>query len=449
MMLKKECFFLILWIVLFSQAFSQKAWRLDDCIDYALKHNLSIQQKEINTKINKIDYNQSKLDVLPYASANSGAGFYFGRSIDPTTNDIITIRYFSNSYSVGSSVTLFSGFSKINRISYNKFICLAGKEEEKELENKVAFEVMNAFYDAVFYQGLYQIAQQQKELSELNLKNTQSLVKAGLKAKTDLLEIEAKLAAEELQLTRTKNLWESSLLLLKQIMDFPEGEPFDIENSFLYSIFSVEDDLSAESIYRIAISHHPGIKAMEARLMASRKSLLTNMGYLLPSLSLSGSYGTGFYETRKDNTGKTIPFKDQIRMNAGQSIRLSIGIPIFGKWNGHAKLKRAKLNYIQSETELEIREKDLYNEIEKAIRDLLALEAEYKQALKKVEASDVAFELSEKKYNQGLINIIELYSTKNDLANARSDVLRSRTQLEIKLKTIDFFKGIFTFSLSL
>ena len=53
-----------------TNVFSQN-WNLQQCIDYALKNNLTLKQNEINVEMNQVSYQQSKATILP--SLNAGA----------------------------------------------------------------------------------------------------------------------------------------------------------------------------------------------------------------------------------------------------------------------------------------------------------------------------------------------------------------------------------------
>ena len=60
---------------------------------------------------------------------------------------------------------------------------------------------------------------------------------------------------------------------------------------------------------------------------------------------------------------------------------------------------------------------------------------------KQQEADLLAFQASEKKIEQGLVNVVDFYIAKNRLSNSESQVLRSRLQWEVKKKTLDFYMG--------
>jgi outer membrane protein len=116
-------------------------------------------------------------------------------------------------------------------------------------------------------------------------------------------------------------------------------------------------------------------------------------------------------------------------------------IPIFTKWANRSDIKKTKLEIEQAKTNLEDERQKLFFEM---VNDLTALRAqykEYKQYEKRAEVDKLAFRAAEKKFDQGLIDVIDFYIAKNRLAETESNVLRSRTQWEIKMKTLQFYKG--------
>ena len=62
-----SCFFIFISIQ------AQQIWSLEDCIDYALKNNISLKQSELNIELNKNQYLQSKMELLH--SINSSNSF--------------------------------------------------------------------------------------------------------------------------------------------------------------------------------------------------------------------------------------------------------------------------------------------------------------------------------------------------------------------------------------
>lgn len=450
MILKSILFTLVIFSFLNKEsAFAQKQWTLDECIQYALENNLDIETQTIVNVIDKEQLTQSKRNRLPSIGANSGYHINYGKSIDPNTNDLKNNSFASNSFSLNSSLTIFNGFIKNNQIAYNRFVHLAGIEDKKTVKIEIAFEVMNAFHNTLYYKGLFEIVSQQKELSELNLRKVKKQAEVGISAQTDILEIDARLADEELLVIRTQNNLKASLLNLKRAMNYPvadELEVNDIKNNVLFRTTELE---SAENVYSLALGHLPAVLAKNQQLNAFKKSVAISKGNLYPTLTLGADYSTGYYETRSDKLGNTISFKNQFKNNASQYLGVSLSIPVFNRWNARSNIKLQRLMLEKEKVSLENFKNQLYYEIESYCQELAAVSAEYTQAIKQTTSNELAFEVAKKKKEQGLISILDFYTSKNLLSNARSELLRTKLQYLLKRKTIDFYLGKPVFGVSL
>jgi outer membrane protein len=59
-----------------------------------------------------------------------------------------------------------------------------------------------------------------------------------------------------------------------------------------------------------------------------------------------------------------------------------------------------------------------------------------------VEADQLAYRAAQRKYDEGMIDVIELLAVKNRLAQAQSQLLSAQLQWEIKDKVLEFYKGV-------
>lgn len=420
---------------------AQEKWSLDDCISYAIKNNLDIESQSITTEKYKESFSQSKRARLPYVGASTDYGINFGKSVDPNTNDVTYNSFASNSYSVNANIALFEGFIRNNRIAYNRFMYQAGVENEKDLKVNIGFQVMDAFHNTLYYQGLLDIAKEQKELSELNLNKIKKQEEVGLSAKTDLLEIEARLADEELLVIRTENNLKASLLDLKRAMNYPVSDDLELEDINDSDIIRYPVFENTDSVFALAMKFLPSVKAKMQQLHAVEKALAVSKGALYPSLYLGGGYYTGYYETRMDENGNTISFRDQFKNNASQSVGVQLSIPVFNRWNARSQIKQSKLDLEKEKVDLDNFKNQLYYEIESYCQDLSAVSAEYLQAKKQTESNQLAFEVAEKKKEQGMFNVIDFYASKNLLSNAQGELLRTKLLYLLKRKTLDFYMG--------
>jgi len=436
---KSYLLFSIFWFVVGNALVAQNTWNLSRCISFSIENNIGLKKLEVQQKMATEDLSQSKRDLLPGISASSRAGISFGRSIDPNTNDIVNNEFFNNSYDLGASMTLFSGFRLVNQIEYQKFRKKATELNRLNAIDDLAFGVMNSYFDVLYYKGMLKIAQEQVETSRINLKKIEKQVELGMKSKPDLLEMKANFESEELRRIQVGNSLKTASLQLKQRMNLTDTTEMVLDEEQSPMVITEKQD--QQNLFSSYTQWSPYYQSFEAQLKASRKLLAISRSQLYPSLNANASIGTAFYETTKDDAGKTIGFSTQLDNNRNQYLGGAINIPIFGRWAARSDIKKAKLQVEQAQNTLDEEKQKLYFEMVNNLNDLEALEKEYNQYLKQQEADQLAFQASEKKFEQGLVSVVDFYIAKNRLANSVSQVLNARLHWEIKRKALDFYSG--------
>gem|GEM_PF-187748 len=427
-------------LMLGLQVNAQEKWTLNHCINFAIENNLQILDATVSERIAGLNYNQSKWNLLPGVGAGADAGMNYGRSVDPNTNGIVNTSFFNNTYYLGASVDLFRGFMLQNQIRYQKFRKESAENNRLNATDDLAFAVMTAFFNVVYYEELLKIANEQKALSELNVKKTQILVTTGLKAQTDLLEVKANFEKEELFCIQTSNNIASSWISLKKAMNLPPEQKITLD-------VPAEDPVVADivadmpELYKQHISWSPYIRSFESEFQASQKDINISKAGFFPSIKLQAAYNTGFYETNKDAAKKTIDFNSQIKNNRSQFVGASLSIPIFSKNSVRFDVKRARLASEQSQNKLELAKQTVLYEMEENYNLLTASWKELQQAERQMQADTLAFQAAQKKFDQGMINAVEFYTIKNRLANTTSQVLHSKLTFEMKKRILEFYKG--------
>ena len=263
---------------------AQDRWSLDDCISYALQHNLELNDYNYNLASNKETYRQSIRNVLPNINAYSDYNIRFGRSVDPNDNSIVNSDFFSNNYSINSSIDLFQGFQKINEIKAARFMYKATKEETLQQKYLLAFRIMRAFYDIQFFQGLLAISYEQQGVSQRNFDLVKKQIDLGLKAGADLYEAESLLLTDKLNVTQSANSLAAAKLRLIQEMNL-----VDVADIFIDTQLPIKNELTqnvelrTDSVYNEARSFIPIIKAQMLREKAAKKQIAVARGSLYPS----------------------------------------------------------------------------------------------------------------------------------------------------------------------
>ncbi|WP_163322782.1 TolC family protein [Draconibacterium mangrovi] len=439
MIKKRIVLIIIFYLIIGNTVQAQQKWSLSQCISYAIENNINLKEYEILEKLSLENEQQAKRNMLPGIEASTRAGLSFGRSADPNTNDYINTEFFSSSFDLGSTIAVFDGFRIQNLIKYQKFRKQASEYNRINATDDLAFNVMVAFFDVVYYKGMLDIANEQVEASKLSLKTTEKKVEVGLKAKTDLLDMRANLEREELNKIQIENTLETATLKLKQLMNLISAEEMELVDES--SVVINEQVAQPRQLFEQYTGWSPYYQSIYANVKATEKGLALSRSALYPSIYASGSIGTGFYETNTDADGNTLAFSDQWKNNKSQYLGASLSIPVFSRWSNRSEVKKAKLELERAQNNLDDERQKMFFDMVNDLTELEALYKEHSQYVKRTEVDELAFQAAEKKFDQGLIDINDYYIAKNRLANTQSQVLRSRTQWEIKMKVLQFYRG--------
>ncbi|MFK7756024.1 MAG: TolC family protein [Flavobacteriales bacterium] len=436
---------LVLSLSLVADLSAQKAWSLEECVNYAVEHNLQLGNTNNNALAAKESYRQSVRELLPTVSGNANYSIRYGRSIDPNTNVVVTNDFFSNSYSIDAALDIFQGFQKKNSIASNKFLSEAAKENAEQEKYLLAFNVMSAFYDVQFFKGLVEINKEQETISKNNLDLVNKQIEIGTQAVSDRYDAESILVSDQLEVTRAENQLKASELALAQIMNLEGKSRIDILDFTPNNLESIQ--ASSEAIYKEALTFLPMIKSQELTLKSAEKEVSLARGGLAPSLVMFAGYGTGFFETNINQLGETINFNDQIENNASQYIGLSLNIPILSRWRNRSNISQQKIQALTAMNNLNIQKQELNNLIQQAVLDYDASKAELIQTELNEDARALSFLTAQKRFDKGLISAIELFQAKNLYSAAQNQNLQVKLRLEVQRKTLEFYQGLPVFNL--
>ena len=428
---------------------AQEKWTMDECIAYALEHNLQLNDLEFTALSGKETYKQSVRNLLPTLNASSNYNVNSGRAEDPNTGTFVVQDFFSNNYSMQSNIDLFQGFQKINSIKASKFLYKAAKEEAQQEKYLLAFRVMQAFNNIRFFEGVVAIAKEQVTVSKTNYQLVEKQIELGLMAGADLYEARSALLADELNLTQSENQLAAAKLALIQEMNLENTPEIKIVPNITQEVASEKARMmQSDSVYSKAREFLPLIKAQELRVEAAKKQVGVARGSLYPSLSLFAGIGTGYFETFRDSLGSTLPFREQFRDNTSRFYGLSLNVPISNGWSARSRVKQAKIEKLRQKNNLEIQEQVLFQTIQQLVQEHNSLVVELDQSDQNMEAQRLAFSIAQKRYENGMINGIELFTAKNLFASAQNENLQVRLRSEVNKSTLDFYSGLPVFNIN-
>lgn len=438
-MRNKKYLFLISVFLITTVAYAQETqkWSLEDCISYAKENNISIKRQEVNTKYQKNQYEQQKLERIPSLNGNVGYQMSFGKVPDETTYEFRDQTTQFGRFSIGTSVPLFQGFSLSKMIKQNEASWQAAKNELEAAKNDLALNITAYYMQVLFDKELLNVAREQYKVAQEQVDNTNKLVQAGRVAEGNLLEIKSQAAREALNVTRMENNLTLSLLNLAQALDLEETDSFDIVVPELQEL--QENDLLVPSIlFGKAVEIMPEIEASRYNLESNRYALEAAKGRLYPSLSMDAGWNTN---VSKSKSTPDFDFNQRFRDNATQYVGLTLQIPVFNALSARKNVKNANLSIRNAQYELEQEKLNLRKEIQQAYADADAAFQKYTSARTAVESYEESLRYTEKKFSVGLLRPVDYSVARTDYMKAQSDFLQSKYEYLLRTRILDFYQG--------
>ncbi|MFA0964751.1 TolC family protein [Roseivirga sp. BDSF3-8] len=452
-----------------------EVWSLEEAIQHAVSNNLTVEQARLDVQQSEINLNQARHNQLPTFNANTQAGFNWGRSIDPTTNDFVNTEIKFASGSVSGNLLLFNGFSLRNNIKSNEANVLASQAQLKAISNNITLSVANQYLNVLFAKEQIRIAESQLETTSEQVDRTRRLVDAGVLPASNLLEFQAQLASNRRDLIQAENSLAIAKLNLKQLLRLPAEEEIEVESPDLDVATLDVLEQSSDEIYQNAEQVLPQIESADKSVESSEYSVESARGEYYPTLSLGGSLRTNYSSLGESRTliGDPIMVVDtvgylasdqselvviegldferniesgigvwqQFDENFSQSAFISLNIPILNGFRTRNNVQRASINQRRAELQaLQVRQ-DLRQSIETAYTDVVTSSESFEASQQQVESLEEAFRATEKQYNVGALNFVDYQLASNNLFRARSELLRARFEYIFKKKILEFYQG--------
>ena len=429
----------LVFAALLSQPLSaQQSWTLRQCADYAIKHNISIKQKDNQRKQRDIQLSTAKNSRLPDLSASASESFSFGRGL--TLDNTYTNRSTSStSFSLGTSVPLFTGFKIPNQIKLNQLNLEAATKDLEKAKNDIRMQVAKAYVQILYDTEIAEVAHRQIAIDSAQVARLEAFVQNGKSSQAALSQQQSTLAQARLTATQADNNLQLSILALTQLLEFPSPEGFSIVRpAFSTTPATSLAGVSPDAIYQEALAMKPEVQAEQLRLTASERSIKIAKAALYPTLNFSAGLQSNYYKT---NGMQADPFATQMKNNFSQYIGLNLNVPIFTRFQARNNIRSARIDYDNQQLQLENVKKTLYKEIQQVYYNAVAANSKYHSSEAAAQSSQDAFTLVQAKYENGKATITEFNESKNNYLKAESNLVQARYELLYQNALLDFYRG--------
>jgi outer membrane protein len=444
-------------------------YTLQQCVETAFKNNPDVKQAELLAESARINYNQSKANLLPDLNAGISHSAYNGRSINPYTNSYINEQNNAASYSLQSSVVLWNGCSLHNYMKQNELNYEAGKMDAQNAKDKITISIILNYLYVLSTQEQLNIALAQVEATRqkvdlLEIKNEQGAITPA-----DLYDMKGQLANDELSVVSTKNSLESAKLTLAQLMNIPYSENMKLvaisDDAFLQPY-----NTSISEVYENALVHLALVKSADLKVAGAAKNIKAIKGQMLPTLYLSGGIYTNYSSTANtqefvsstdvptadyvllnnvknsvytpQSTYNSLPitYGNQLNNNFNSAVSLGLQIPLLNGLQVRNKLKQAKVVQEQLSVEAQHTRDLLRKAIELDFVNMNSDYSSYKILLKQVDDFEQSFRAAEVRFEQGAISTVDFVIAKNNRDRVLINLVSIKYNYILRTRLLDFYQ---------
>ncbi|PXV58901.1 outer membrane protein [Dysgonomonas alginatilytica] len=413
---------------------AQNNWTLRSCIDYARENNIQVQKSQITEDSYAVDELQSKAALFPSLTGNATHGF----SNTQVINNDGQYKFKGSligQYSLNTSLTIFDGKRNLNNIKEAQLKKQAQEYNTLETQNNIEISITQAYLQMLYAREAIKNSENILESTTVQLKQTKDFLDAGSITRSEYAQIEAQYSANKYDVVLAQNSFDDYKLQLKQLLELGLEVDFRVEFPDLKDDNVMQMVPQKEDIYRIALNIMPEIEYGKLGVKIANLSKVSAKAGYLPTLSLSGSIGTG------DTYTQSPSFFTQIGRNFNQNIGLTLSIPIFDNRQNKSNVEKASLDIKTAELALLDEQKALLRTIETLYQDVVSAQSKYVAAKDKLESSELSYHLVAEQYNLGVRNIVELTTEKNNYANALQEFIQAKYSALLSLKLLNFYQG--------
>ena len=421
---------------------AQKKWTMQECIDYAMENNITLQKSMLQKQSATEDLKGAKGALLPSlsASTNQSVGYqpWKDAGIATVTNGTVNTKvdktYYNGSYAVNAQWTVWNGGKNTNNVKLKGIAEDDADLQTKETANSIQQRIAQIFTQILYLDESVKVNEQMLETAKKNEERGQEMVNVGKMSKADLAQLTAQRATDEYNIVETRSQLLNYKLQLKQLLEITDETDFDVAIPEITDQMVMEEIPSLQNVYEQALITRPEIERSKLAIKTSDVNLAIAKAGWLPSVSMNGSFGTSTNSLSSNGWGT------QMKTNFDAMAGVSVSVPIFDGRSTKTSVNKAKIQQQTAKLDLLDQQKTLYSDIQGYWLNALTNQQKYRAASATVESEQQSYDLLQEQFRLGLKNIVELMTGKDNLLSAQQNQLQSKYQTIYNQQMLHFYE---------
>ena len=443
--MKKKSFLLSVALMLTASVAAQtnRLWTLQQCLDYAMQHNITLQRAKLQQQSAKEDVSQSKAALLPSLNASTSHNLAYRpwqeSGMATVTNGTVSTGIdktsYNGSYGLNASWTVWNGNRNRNQVKLNKLSEEQAGLEIEETANSIQEKIAQLYVQILYLTEAVKVNEESLKTSKMNEERGREMVNVGKMSKADLAQLSSQRATDEYNVINAVTQVKNCKLQLKQLLEIVDDSEFDIVIPPTTDDQALAEIPSLMSVYQQALATRPEIQGAEMAIKSSDVSLDIAKAGRMPTVSLSASAGTNTNSLSNNGWG------NQMKFNFNSGAGVSVTMPLIDQRQTKTNVNKARIQRETNLLALQDQQKQLYQTIENFWLDATNNQQKFRAAQATVESEQQSYSLLQEKFNIGLTNIVELMSGKDHLLQAEHNCLQSKYITILNMQMLKFYEG--------
>lgn len=443
---------------------------LNECIETALKNNITVKQRELQSQAAAISYQQAKNNRLPSVQSSYSYSINNGRSIDNFTNTYINQQIKLSDVSAQASIPIFNGFLLKNTIKQNELAFSSAKMEWQQRKDELTLQVILAYLQVLSGEDAMALAKQQTELTKQQFDRISIIGNEGAAPPGNVSDLKGQYAGDEVNYINAENNYQSAVLALTQLMMVPYSDQLQFDRTGLAEDIA-QFPSTPDEIYSQALQKLAAVKAVNFRVGSSVAAVKAARSNLFPTVSLFGGAYTNFSSSAGvnklvrsftdttsayiDNSGVKLPvlvpaseyksvpisYTSQFKNNISTGFGVSVNIPIFSALRTRSAIKLAKNDELNSRLVAESVKWQLRQSIDQAYININATARRYNALKEQADAYAESLRIASLRFENGVINSPEYLIAKNNAERVNANIIIAKYEYLLRKKILEFYMG--------
>lgn len=419
-----------------------QTWTLQQCLDYAMAHNLTIKQKQIAIERSEIDTQAREGALWPSLSFATGHNMswrpWSERYVNLTDGTMTTSSSelnYNGSYGLSAQWTVWNGGRNRKQLQRSRIEKQISTEDEAASRLQLQEQIVQVYVQILYQREAVEVNKRVLESTQVQMDRAQQMYDIGQISRAELTQMQAQLSQQKYNVVNSQTQLESFKLQLKKLLEIVGPEEIDVAVPAINEALIQSPLPEIQQVYEQALSVRPEIKYNRLNIQSAEMGVdIARRGYY-PTLSMSAGINT------THSSGLDTSFGEQLKRNLNNSVGLTLSVPIFDNRTNRTNVASARLDLDAAEIALAQQQKELYSNIETCWLNAENSKVEYSYATANVESMRESYRLVSEQFDVGLKNIVDLNTGRNDLLQAVQQLLQSKYMAVLNRALLKFYSG--------